>query len=136
VTFPTLLVAVILLVAAIVAACTHLVMVGRSGYLYCLGATAPSVLFMVMATQFGGLSANLVSAASLLVGAVLYSIVLKTSLLRGLAFAVVSTLSLATLFMTRTVLASNTSFEGTRRPVTQFAVANWAPVHHAPQLDR
>jgi hypothetical protein len=31
---------------------------------------------------------------------------------------------------------SNTSFKVTRRPVTQFAVANWAPVHHAPQLDR
>jgi hypothetical protein len=32
--------------------------------------------------------------------------------------------------------SSNTSFEVTRRPLTQFAVANWAPVHPAPQLDR
>jgi hypothetical protein len=32
--------------------------------------------------------------------------------------------------------ASNTSFKVTRRPVTQFAAANWAPAHHAPQLDR
>ena len=31
---------------------------------------------------------------------------------------------------------SNTSFKVTRRPVTQFAAANWAPVHRAPQLDR
>ena len=30
----------------------------------------------------------------------------------------------------------NTSFKVTRRPVTQFAVANWPPVHRAPQLDR
>jgi hypothetical protein len=33
-------------------------------------------------------------------------------------------------------LASNTSFKVTRRSVTQFAVANWAPAHPAPQLDR
>jgi hypothetical protein len=32
--------------------------------------------------------------------------------------------------------ASNTSFTVTRRPVTQLAAASWAPVHHAPQLDR
>ena len=31
---------------------------------------------------------------------------------------------------------SNTSAKVTRRPVTQPAVANWAPVHRAPQLDR
>ena len=30
----------------------------------------------------------------------------------------------------------NTSFKVTRQPVTQFAVANWAPAHRAPQLDR
>ena len=30
----------------------------------------------------------------------------------------------------------NNSFKVTRRPVTQFAVANWAPVHRAPQLNR
>ena len=30
----------------------------------------------------------------------------------------------------------NPSFELTRRPVTQFAVANWAPVPRASQLDR
>jgi hypothetical protein len=33
-------------------------------------------------------------------------------------------------------MVSNTSFEGMRRPVTQFAVANWAPVPRTPQLDR
>jgi hypothetical protein len=33
-------------------------------------------------------------------------------------------------------LTSNTSFEGTRRPVTQFAVGNWALAHRTPQLDR
>jgi hypothetical protein len=32
--------------------------------------------------------------------------------------------------------APNTSFKVTRRPGTHFAVANWAPVHRAPQLDR
>ena len=30
----------------------------------------------------------------------------------------------------------NTSFKVTRLPVTQFAVANWAPVPRTPQLDR
>jgi hypothetical protein len=35
-----------------------------------------------------------------------------------------------------TQASSNPSFEGTRSPVTQFAVANWAPVPRAPQLDR
>ena len=33
-------------------------------------------------------------------------------------------------------LSSNTSFKVTRRPVTQFAMANWAPARPAPQLDR
>jgi hypothetical protein len=33
-------------------------------------------------------------------------------------------------------MVSNTSFEGMRRPVTLFAVANWAPVPRTPQLDR
>jgi hypothetical protein len=33
-------------------------------------------------------------------------------------------------------LRPNTSFKVTRRPVTQLAVATWAPVHRAPQLDR
>ena len=33
-------------------------------------------------------------------------------------------------------LRPNTSFKVTRRPVTQFAVANWAPFHRAPQLNR
>ena len=32
--------------------------------------------------------------------------------------------------------ASNHSFKVTRQPVTQFAAANWAPVHRAPQLKR
>jgi hypothetical protein len=31
---------------------------------------------------------------------------------------------------------SNTSFKVTRRPVTQFAVANWVTVPRAPQFDR
>ena len=37
---------------------------------------------------------------------------------------------------TNPALWPNTSFKVTRRPVTQFAVANSAPVHPAPQLDR
>jgi hypothetical protein len=36
----------------------------------------------------------------------------------------------------REACRSNTSFEGMRRPVTQFAVANWAPAPRTPQLDR
>ena len=89
--------AFVLIEALIVMVVARLLKAGRSGYGFALLATLAWSVCMTLAAQFDGLPWAWVHAAVLFLGAVFFGLILKTSLLKGLALSALVTLSVVAL---------------------------------------